>query len=240
MDKINKKKATAMEESYRAILKNSSLLLVEDDKRVGESFAKVLRLYLKEVFLAHDGEEGFRLYKEKNPDILITDVRMPKLNGIELIKKIRRENSKIPIIITSAYSDQDYLLEAIKLSLIEYIIKPMKEEDLKRVLKESAKQLSNSSNLFFIQEGLFYDYKNKIFIRNGKKVTLTKKEIELVELLLLNRGNLVTKEKIENTLYSYEEAPPSALKNIIFKLRKKLPNDIIKTYGKLGYFIEKE
>jgi len=227
-----------MIDKYEIVLKNSSILIAEDEESVRESFKKVLSLFVKDVFVAVDGEEAFELYQKHSPDILITDVKMPKLNGIDLIKKIREKNKIMPIVVTSAYTDQDYLLESIKLSLVEYAIKPMKESDLNRILTNSAKVLLEySKTIISFGEHNFYDYTNKVFIYDGKKVTLTQKEVEFFELLLTHRGDLVTKQKIEDKLYIYEEAPPSALKNLVFKLRKKLPSDIIETRGKLGYLI---
>ena len=228
-----------MKKDCELILKSSTLLLAEDDKFVRESFGRVLSLYVGNILLAKDGEEALELFEKEQPDIIITDVKMPKLNGIELIKKIREENRSIPIIITSAYSDREYLLDAIKLSLVEYIIKPMKESQLDTVLENSAKiLLDNSKTKIYFDENNYYDYTNKQFISNSNFISLTNKEIEFFELLLAHRGELVTKVKIEDKLYIYEEAPPSALKNLVFKLRKKLPLDIVKTYGKLGYIIE--
>jgi len=226
-----------MQDNYKTILSSSTILLVEDDKMVQNSFAKLLNFYVKSVFVANDGLEALEVYKDKNPDIIITDVKMPRLNGIEFIKKIREKNKKIPIVVTSAYTDQEYLLESIKLSLVEYLVKPMREEDLEKVLIECAKNLSRYQKKISFNSELFYDYTNKIFIYKDKEITLTNKEVEFIEFLLANRGNLVTKQKIEDKLYIYEDAPPSALKNLVFKLRKKLPLDIIKTQGKLGYLI---
>jgi len=225
--------------SHEIILKNSSILIAEDEERVRESFKKLLGLYVDSVFCACDGEEALSLYEEKKPDILITDVKMPKIDGIELIKKIRESDKKIPIIVTSAYTDQNYLLESIKLSLIEYVVKPMKESDLNRVLKRCAEILQeNSKTIISFDELTFYDFVNKTFVHDGKEIKLTQKEVEFLELLLAHRGDLVTKQTIEDNLYIYEEAPPSALKNLVFKLRKKLPKDLIQTRGKLGYLIE--
>jgi len=227
-----------MKNKYEIVLKNSSILIAEDEKNVRESFEKVLSLYVKTVYAAVDGEEAYELYEKYSPDIVITDVKMPRLNGIELIKKIREKNKTIPIVVTSAYTDQDYLLESIKLSLVEYAIKPMKESDLNRILENSARiLLEYSKTIIPFGEDSFYDYTNKVFIYDGKKVTLTQKEVEFFELLLAHRGDLVTKQDIEDKLYIYEEAPPSALKNLVFKLRKKLPSNIIETRGKLGYLI---
>ncbi|WP_331774256.1 response regulator transcription factor [Sulfurospirillum sp. 1612] len=228
-----------MKESYEILLRQSSILLAEDDKNVRESFKKVLLLYVDTVYEAKDGYQAYEFYKKYHPDILITDIKMPLLNGLELIKKIRSENSDIPIIVTSAFADQDFLLESIKLSLVEYVIKPIKGSDLTRLLEECATILmKKSQTIIMLDERSSYDYKNKIFTHHDESIPLTHKEIEFFELLLSHRGNLVTKRNIEDKLYIYEEAPPSALKNLVFKLRKKLGTDHIKTIGKLGYMIE--
>jgi len=228
-----------MLDKYKTVLNNSSILLAEDDKMVQESFAKLLSFYVDSVFVANDGLEALQIYSQKKPDIIISDVKMPKLDGIEFIKKIRESDSKIPIVVTSAYTDREYLLESIKLSLVEYLVKPMREDDLERVLARCAELLGSIEKNIYFNKNFYYDFTDKIFINGNKKITLTNKEIELIELLLANRGHLLTKQKIEDAIYIYEEAAPSALKNLVFKLRKKLPYDIIKTQGKLGYMIEK-
>ncbi len=229
-----------MDEKYEILLNKSTILLAEDEDNVRESFKKVLLLFIETVFCAKDGEEAYKLYNEHHPDIIITDIKMPKLSGLEFIKKIREKNHKVPIIVTSAYADQDFLLESIKLSLIEYVIKPIKESDLNRLLIECAKHIyKNSQTIIKLEESSYYDFDNKTFIYKDKSISLTQKEIEFFELLLAHRGNLVTTQDIEDKIYIYEEAPPSALKNLVFKLRKKINADIIQTVGKLGYMIPK-
>lgn len=228
-----------MLDKYKVVLKNSSLLLAEDEQNLRESFTKVLLLYVGKVYTASDGEEAFSLYKEKHPDIIITDVKMPKINGVELIKRIRKENQEIPIIVTSAYTDKDFLLESIKLSLIEYTVKPIRQSDLIRLLETSATILLDKiKTVMMIDDQHAYDYTNKMFTSNNIPISLTQKEIEFFEILLAHKGNLVTRQMLEDKLYVYEEAPPSALKNLVFKLRKKIGNDLIKTVGNLGYSIQ--
>ena len=227
-----------MVDKYKVILKNSSLLLAEDEENLRESFTKVLLLYVGKVYTAADGEEAFLVCKEKHPDILITDVKMPKLNGVELIKRIRKENQEIPIIVTSAYTDKDFLLESIKLSLIEYTVKPIRQSDLIRLLEASATiLLEKVKTVMCIDAQHTYDYTNKMLTCNDVPISLTQKEIEFFEILLAHKGNLVTRQTLEDKLYVYEEAPPSALKNLVFKLRKKIGNDLIKTIGNLGYSV---
>ena len=228
-----------MDEKYEILLSKSTLLLAEDEERLRESFRRVLLLYVREVYSAGDGEEAYALYRKHRPDIVITDIKMPKINGLDLVKKIRADDAQTPIVVTSAYTDQEFLLQSIKLSLVEYLVKPVKEEALSRVLAECAAWLCREHHTVTpITASLAYDLENKHFLYEESPIPLTSKEIELVELLLAHRGNLVTKQSIEEHLYVYEEAPPSALKNLVFKLRKKLPEDIIETVGKLGYVIQ--
>lgn len=228
-----------MTEKYEIKLKKSSILLAEDEDKLRASFKKVLLLYVDNVYTASDGEEALELYRKINPDILITDLKMPKLSGLDLIKLIRKENADIPIIVTSAYTDQNFLLESIKLSLVEYVVKPIREANLSILLEECAKNLlKNSKTIISFNDESFYDYDNKTFTNKDETVLLTNKEVEFMEILLAHRGTLVTKREIESKLYIYEEAPFSALKNLVFKLRKKLNTDVIQTVSKLGYMIK--
>ncbi len=227
-----------MTEKCEIKLNKSSILLVEDEEQLRESFKKVLLLYVDEVFTASNGEEALELYKKHNPDILITDLKMPKLNGLELVKIIRKENQEIPIIVTSAFTDQNFLLESIKLSLVEYVVKPIREANLSELLEECAHRLlKNSKTIIELAPEAFYDYDNKTFLYKNKTILLTNKEVEFIEILLAHKGTLVTKHEIEDKLYIYEEAPPSALKNLVFKLRKKLEVDVIKSVSRLGYMV---
>ncbi len=228
-----------MREEYKIILKDKSILLAEDEDKVRESFKRVLKLYVRDVIPAKDGLEALEIFKAKKCDIIFSDVKMPKLNGIDFIKEIRKFDKKTPIVITSAYSDRDYLLESIKLSLVEYLIKPVEESKLIRVLSSCANILmENLEDKIILSKKSIYDFTNKTYIYENKEIGLTSKEVQFIELLLLNRGKLVTKNQIESELYIYSEAPPSALKNLVFKLRKKLYDDIIKTVGQHGYMIE--
>ncbi len=118
-----------MKKINKQLLENVTLIYVEDEEIIREEVEFFLSQYIKNIYTAMNGEEGLALYKEVNPDIIITDIQMPKMNGLEMIKKINNKN--IPIIITTAFSDMEFLLEAIELKVSKFIIKPM---DLSEIL----------------------------------------------------------------------------------------------------------
>ena len=114
-----------------------TILYAEDEDGVRKNIAKSLRYKCKNVIEAVDGEEAYNLYKEKKPDIIITDIQMPKMNGLELIKKIREIDTTIPIVVLSAHTEKEKLLQAIKFNLIDYVVKPISRSCL-RLAVESA------------------------------------------------------------------------------------------------------
>lgn len=95
----------------KEILKNISILYVEDESDVREFTSKLLSSLLKNVFTAENGQDGLDLYKENinTIDLIVTDINMPKMNGIAMCEKIRELNKEIPIVVTSAHNDTDFL-----------------------------------------------------------------------------------------------------------------------------------
>lgn len=229
-----------MTKEEKLILKQSSVLLMEDSEDLRNKFVRLLSLFVGEVYEASNGLEGIEVFKKHSPSIIITDIETPEMNGLDFIKIIRIENKKIPIIITSAYSHKEYLLEAIKMSLVEYLIKPIELDDLTKALASAAKTISEYTlSERIIIDKFEYCPKNKELLVNGKTIRLSKTEGALLDLLILNRGSLVDKNLIEDTIYPNKYMSDTAIKNVVFKLRKKIGTDIIKTIDKLGYKIEK-
>jgi len=118
-----------------------TILYVEDDYITRTNISTVLQKVCKKVLVAEDGLEAYEQYCTNQPDIIITDIRMPKMDGIELVKKIRQINTEVPIIVMSAYSDKENLLEAIELNVSDYIIKPVTREILKQSVEKSLKKI---------------------------------------------------------------------------------------------------
>ena len=117
-----------MESINKEILKNITILYVEDEETITEQMKLFFSRFVKEIYVAKNGLEGIELFNKFKPDIIITDIQMPKMNGLEMIRQINSKN--IPIIITTAFSDADYFLEAIELKVDKFVIKPINLVDL--------------------------------------------------------------------------------------------------------------
>jgi signal transduction histidine kinase len=126
------------------ILENFTLLYVEDEPTIVDEMKMLLEDEVKELYIANNGEEGLALYKEKQPDIILTDIQMPKLNGIEMSRIIKKENYSQPIIILTAFDNPDLLKEAINISVDKYILKPVtNDEQLYSTLEDVAIMLQS-------------------------------------------------------------------------------------------------
>ena len=136
-----------------SIINKSTILYVEDEDILREEIYSLLQGFFKKVFIASNGEEALKVYNENinEIDILLTDVNMPKMNGIELVSKIRESDSTLPILICTAFNDTDILLKAIKLGVSDYIIKPIQ---MITMLKICNKILTNRNNELLIKKHL--------------------------------------------------------------------------------------
>ncbi len=109
-------------------LKNFTILYVEDEPTTQELIGEILRDSCKEVFIASNGEEGLQLYKERNPDIVLSDIAMPHMNGLEMSEAIKSIDEEQPIALFTAFSQSSYLKKAAELGIATYILKPLDEE----------------------------------------------------------------------------------------------------------------
>lgn len=124
-------------------MKQIKILFVEDDAGIREELASFLERYAQEGFyMGRDGEEGLALFHRHQPDIVISDIKMPKMTGIEMVKKIRETDPDIPVVFTTAHSDSAYFLEAIELQVDGYLLKPIELKQLRRKIRKIAKELA--------------------------------------------------------------------------------------------------
>ncbi len=117
-------------EAQGDILKEIKILYVEDDRTTAEELGHFLKRRAGRVYVAHDGQEGLDLYEEHSPDIIIADLFLPKMGGIEMVKRIREMGYETPVIITSAVNDSNVILSAVDTGILKYILKPIKTTEL--------------------------------------------------------------------------------------------------------------
>lgn len=225
------------------LLKNLTLLLVEDDEELKESIKETLALFFKNVFVAQNGLEALDIYSQNSIDLIITDYVMPIMNGYELCKNIREKNRKIPLVIMSNYSDQEKLLKSISLELTDYVIKPIEYKQLLETLLKMVGKLERENLLTFaINEDRKYDFlKKEIYDKKENiYIKLTKSEIIILELLINNINKIVRIEEIEFNLSPHEHKSEQAIKNIIHRLRTKLSKNPIYNVQGVGYIFKSD
>ena len=211
-----------------------TLLYVEDDEIIRQNAVEYLSNYFKEVFQAKDGLEGFEIYKQKKPDIIMSDIEMPRLNGLDMAKKIRKTDNSTPIILATAFTDTNYMLQAVELQLIKYIVKPINSKKLKEALTTLGEHLHLNS-ILTLDDEKYYDSLNKCFIINKIMVKLTNKELKLFDLLAKNHHRVVNYEEIENHIYYDSYLSMDALRSLVRTLRIKLQGEYIENISGFGY-----
>lgn len=221
-----------------SIFKSLSILYAEDDLVIRESISRILNMFFKNVFVASDGNEALEFYQNNKIDVLMLDYVMPNLDGYQTAKIIREFNKKIPIIIASAYTDKEKLLNAIELNLIKYLEKPILYDDLVKVFNSVITHLEDNNLLFTkLTQDYYYFFTTKKIVTKEKEIILTKNEILFLELLLNKPNQLIPKESIEENVFK-ESVDENTLRNLVYRLRKKMECDIIVTIKDLGYLIK--
>ena len=201
-----------------------TLLYAEDDVETRENYAYVLKSFFSEVYTAGDGEEALALYHEKNPDMLLLDVSMPLLDGLELTKIIRKTDLKTPIAILTAHSDQAKLLKAIPLGLTEYLLKPVDDKLLLRSMKEMIQGIEDRSCIDLKESCVWQERDAELFCKEAR-IDLTKKETVLMKRLILSLGHYVSKDILIMDIWreeSYDESHDNKLIQLVYRLNKKI------------------
>ncbi len=218
---------------------NIKILFAEDDDIARINGTEYLLNFCQTVICASDGLEAYMLYKEYNPDIIITDIQMPKLNGLDLAKKIREQDKTCQIIILTAYSDTNYLLQAVELGLVKYLIKPVDENSLENALKICFDAInSKDTNIIKLYENCYYDSYNLSIKINEQISQLRTKEAQFLNLLIKYKNRFVTYSEIENFVWQDAPMTMDALKTVVKNLKAKLCKNIITNLSGTGYKID--
>lgn len=226
-----------------AILKDTKkykVLYVEDHEEVRKETLSLLHNYFDHITVAINGEDGYNKFLESDFDIIFTDLDMPVMDGIEMIKKIRESNLLISIVVLSAYDDKEYILEALNEGIDGYILKPYTMEKIVNLLKRVVFVLSSTEQDDAIELANGFSFsgsKNLLKDKNHEIVKLTIKELELVKFLIENKEIYMTSEIIIANLYGEGDLNSTKIRSIISRIHKKTQVNIIESHYGMGYKI---
>lgn len=227
--------------TLRSLLKNYRLLYVEDETGIQKNMTEYLEGYFKNVYVANDGKEGLEAYHTHKPDALLLDINIPYIDGLTLAKTIRKIDKNVAIIMLTAFTDTDKLLQATELKLLKYLVKPLDLLEFQDTLDLLAKELNESSqNIVRLDHEYTWQVDMQQLFCENEIVALTSKEERLFSLLVKNKNNNISFEDIMAYVWVDEferEVSVNCVKNVLSDLRKKLPKDAIKSIYGTGYML---
>ncbi|MEH6957019.1 response regulator transcription factor [Neobacillus drentensis] len=225
------------------------ILVVEDEKQI----AKILKLELEyegyEVMVAYDGKSGLQAALDEKVDLILLDVMLPEMNGIEVLRRIRKENDLLPVILLTARNMTIDKVAGLDQGANDYITKPFEIEELLARIRSCLRQISNAvktsqedDSLLEIRD-LTVNLDTREVTRGATSITLTPKEFDLLVYLLSNKNKIVTRESILLHVWGYEyEGETNVIDVFIRHLRKKIEEGfseptIIQTVRGIGYTV---
>ncbi|EAL5450380.1 DNA-binding response regulator [Campylobacter jejuni] len=213
------------------------ILVVEDEVKTRESMINILSERFSKVIGAQNGDEGLKKFKKFKPDLVITDIAMPIMDGLDMAREIKEISDDVPIVVLSAYSEKERLLRSIDIGIDKYLIKPVDIEELFKVLDYLIGEKIEANMLVKISEEYQFNKTKRTLICSGEEIVLAKKELAFISLLLKQPGALVLHEDIKKNVWIGEHVSDTAVRTFIKRVRDKVGEDFIKNVPSLGYKI---
>jgi DNA-binding response OmpR family regulator len=216
-------------------LKDMNVLYVEDDENIASGTITLLEKFFHKIYHRNNAEDGLEVIKNEAVDILITDIELPSMSGLTLCEEIRKVDHNLPIFITTMHDDYNTLKKAIRLNLVDFLVKPINVSTMMNALSETLNRIDyNNDHMTRIGDNIdFYPSSGELIV-SDKKVNLTKYELKLLTFLAKHKNNLVTRNMIEDVLDYEETMTDAAHKNLIYRLRKKIGKDALHTVVGVG------
>ena len=221
------------------ILNNLTVLIVENEGDGKKIVQEVMRDKFEKVITAQNGDEGLKKFKKYNPNMVITDVFMPIMNGLDMAKSIKEISKDTPIILFSTNSEKETLLKAIDVGIDKYVLKPIDLDDFLVTLENVAKNKIETANIIQVTNGYSFNKIKRVLIRDGVEISLTKKELAFISLLIKRLGTLVLHDEIKNVVWVGESVTEAAIRTFVKRVRDKVGSNFIKNVPGLGYKIDR-
>ena len=219
------------------------ILVVEDEKKVASFLKKGLEQEYYSVDVAFDGKEGLNYIFSNEYDLIILDIMLPFMDGISLLKKIRKEKIGTPILMLTAKDTVDDKVTGLDSGADDYLAKPFAFEELLARIRALMRRKEESKSLILSVDNLSLDTQTHKVMRGGKEIILTPKEYSILEYLLRNKNNVVSRMKLTDHVYEYHFDPDTNVIDVyINKLRNKIDKDfkqqLLHTIRGIGYMIK--
>lgn len=225
------------------------VLIVEDDPAILRTLADNLRFEKHDVLTAMDGETAYKIQRSQHPDLIVLDLMLPRMSGLELCRKLRTEGIQVPILILTARSEEADRVLGLDLGADDYVTKPFSVAELmariRALLRRASSAAERPTTLKFGQVEV--DFNRYTALRRGKSIEMTRKEFDILRLLASRQGNVVSREELLNEVWGLESYPVTrTVDNHIAGLRAKLEKNparpvYIQTVHGVGYkFVDDE
>ena len=219
--------------------KNLKILYVEDEELIRENAVSYLKRLFNHVYEASNANDAIFIIKKHSPHIVITDIKMPKTNGLDMIRELRQYDKKTKFIVLSAFTDTKYLLDAIDLGLVKYLTKPISHDRLYPLLSKCAQEIfADVESKKCLSANCYFDTINDNLISDDETISTTKTELSFLKLLIKNHPRAVTYEELQNNIWHDEYMSENAIRLLVRDFRKKLPPKVLKNISKIGYKLE--
>lgn len=221
------------------------LLVVEDEKHLNKTITERLTKAGYTVDSCLDGEDALYYIENTDYDGIILDVMLPKLNGFEVLAKIRAEKNLTPVLMLTAKDSDEDIIRGLDTGANDYLTKPFSFAVLCARIRAMLRVKDNVSGKLLELADLNLDTVTKTVMRAGKTIELSSKEYSVLEYLMRNKGIIVSKEKIEENITNYEyEGTSDVIKVYIHHLRKKIDDNhekkLLHTVKNLGYVLKED
>ena len=226
-------------QTFAKKMNNYKILYVEDDPNIRKHISEFLSRYCSQLYACESSEEALKLYKKHQPHILLLDINLPGMSGIDFATEIRKHDKKTRILISTAYTNSEFMLKAIELELTRYLVKPVTSEELISAFEKSLNEIDNEKNIE-LGNGYTYNKKTTSIIKNHQSTLLRKKESEILEFFIEREGEVVRYDILEDGIWSNGFMTRDAIRSQIRNIRKKIDNNCFKNITGVGYKFEIE
>ena len=222
------------------------ILVVDDETAVTDLIGYNLKKAHYEVLVAHDGEAALQIAQEQNPDLILLDLMLPKIDGLDVCRELRK-TSQVPIIMVTARGEEADRVIGLELGADDYLCKPFSMRELmariKAVLRRNQKEITDNPKAAILSgpSGLVLDEDSRMVAINDIPLPLTRLEFDLIQHLVLNSGRVLSREQLLSQAWGYDfvggvRAVDSAVKRLRKKFHMINPDlDLIETVRGIGY-----